>query len=45
MRFGAAVAGIKCTRIGGASGCPTRAEVEALLAEQPLPLIAAKVGR
>jgi|HubBroStandDraft_6_1064221.scaffolds.fasta_scaffold118572_2 sulfofructose kinase len=45
MRFGAAVAGVKCTRIGGAAGCPTRAEVEALLAEQPLPLIAAKAER
>jgi sulfofructose kinase len=42
MRFGAAVAGIKCTRIGGATGCPTRAEVEALLADQPIPLVAAK---
>ena len=36
MRFGAAVAGIKCTRIGGAAGCPSRAEVEALLADQPI---------
>jgi len=33
MRFGAAVAGIKCTRIGGSAGAPTRAEVEALLGE------------
>ncbi len=33
LRFGAAVAGIKCTRIGGSAGSPTRAEVEALLAE------------
>jgi sulfofructose kinase len=32
MRFGAAVAGIKCTRIGGSAGAPTRAEVEAFLA-------------
>jgi len=32
MRFGAAVAGIKCTRLGGSAGAPTRAEVEALLA-------------
>jgi sugar/nucleoside kinase (ribokinase family) len=32
MRFGAAVAGIKCTRLGGAAGAPTRAEVMALLA-------------
>ena len=36
MRFGAAVAGIKCTRLGGSSGAPTRAEAEALLAENPL---------
>jgi sulfofructose kinase len=33
MRFGAAVAGIKCSRIGGSAGTPTRAEVEAFLAE------------
>jgi sulfofructose kinase len=32
MRFGAAVAGLKCTRFGGSAGLPTRAEVEALLA-------------
>jgi len=36
MRFGAAVAGIKCTRIGGSAGCPSRAEVEALLAGEPI---------
>jgi len=35
MRFGSAVAGIKCTRLGGPSGSPTRAEVEAFLAERP----------
>jgi sugar/nucleoside kinase (ribokinase family) len=35
LRFGAAVAGIKCTRLGGPTGSPTRAEVEALLAERP----------
>jgi sulfofructose kinase len=34
MRFGAAVAGIKCTRLGGSAGAPTRPEVEALLAAQ-----------
>src|SRR6516165_4383849 len=33
MRFGAAVAGIKCTRIGGSTGAPMRPEVEAFLAE------------
>jgi len=32
LRFGAAVAGLKCTRIGGSAGAPGRAEVEALLA-------------
>jgi sugar/nucleoside kinase (ribokinase family) len=35
MRFGAAVAGIKCTRVGGSAGSPQRHEVEALLAAQP----------
>lgn len=34
MRFGAAVAGIKCSRVGGSAGAPTRAEVEAFLATQ-----------
>jgi sulfofructose kinase len=33
LRFGAAVAGIKCSRMGGSAGAPTRAEVQALLAE------------
>jgi sulfofructose kinase len=33
MRFGAAVAGIKCTRVGGSAGAPTRSEVEAFLAQ------------
>jgi sulfofructose kinase len=32
LHFGAAAAGIKCTRLGGAGGMPSRAEVEALLA-------------
>jgi sulfofructose kinase len=32
LRFGAAAAGIKCSRIGGSAGAPTRAEVEAFLA-------------
>ncbi len=32
MRFGAAAAGLKCTRLGGSAGAPRRAEVEALLA-------------
>jgi sulfofructose kinase len=31
MGFGSAVAAIKCTRLGGPIGCPTRAEVETLL--------------
>jgi sugar/nucleoside kinase (ribokinase family) len=34
MRFGSAVAGIKCTRLGGSAGAPTRVEVEAFLAKQ-----------
>ncbi len=33
MRFGAAVAGIKCSRLGGSAGAPKRAEVEAFLAD------------
>lgn len=33
MRFGSAVAGLKCTRIGGSAGAPSRLEVEAFLAE------------
>jgi sugar/nucleoside kinase (ribokinase family) len=37
MRFGAAAAGIKCSRIGGSAGCPSRAEVEAFLAQQGTP--------
>jgi sugar/nucleoside kinase (ribokinase family) len=32
MRFAAAAAGLKCTRFGGSTGAPRRAEVEALLA-------------
>jgi sulfofructose kinase len=32
MRFAAAAAGLKCTRIGGSMAAPRRAEVEALLA-------------
>ncbi len=34
MRFGAAVAGLKCARLGGGAGMPTRAEVEAFLTAQ-----------
>jgi sulfofructose kinase len=33
LRFGAAVAGLKCGRIGGSAGMPKRAEVESLLAK------------
>jgi sulfofructose kinase len=33
LRFAAAVAGLKCTRLGGSAGLPTRAEVEAFVAE------------
>jgi sulfofructose kinase len=43
MRFGAAVAGIKCTRIGGSAGAPRRAEVEAFLARNA-PTSAARPG-
>ena len=32
MRFAAAAASLKCTRLGGSAAAPTRAEVEALLA-------------
>ncbi len=32
LRFAAAVAGLKCTRMGGSVGLPTRAEVEAFIA-------------
>jgi sulfofructose kinase len=32
LRFGAAAAGLKCTRIGGSVGAPTRVEVAAFLA-------------
>jgi sulfofructose kinase len=34
MRFGAAAAGLKCTRFGGSAGAPRRDEVEAFLARQ-----------
>jgi sugar/nucleoside kinase (ribokinase family) len=34
MRFGAAAAGLKCTRFGGSMGAPSRDEVEAFLAKQ-----------
>jgi sulfofructose kinase len=40
MRFGAAVAGIKCTRLGGSAGTPRRSEVEALIAQYRLPVAA-----
>jgi len=33
MRFGAAAAGIKCSRLGGSAGAPTRPEVEKFLAQ------------
>ena len=35
MRFGAAAAALKCTRFGGISGTPGRAEVGSLLASHP----------
>jgi len=34
LRFGGVVATIKCSRMGGSAGAPTRAEVEAFLAER-----------
>ena len=34
LRFGSAVAAVKCGRLGGGAGMPTRAEVEALMARQ-----------
>lgn len=34
MRFGAAAAGLKCTRFGGSMGAPGRDEVDAFLAQQ-----------
>ena len=34
MRFGAAAAGLKCSRHGGSAGIPRRAEVDALLADR-----------
>jgi sulfofructose kinase len=37
MRFGAAAAGIKCTRLGGSAGAPTRDEVEKFLTENGFP--------
>jgi sulfofructose kinase len=40
MRFGAAVAGIKCTRLGGSAGTPTRSEVETFIAPSRLPAAA-----
>jgi sulfofructose kinase len=33
LRFAAAVAGLKCTRLGGSAGLPTRAEVEAFVTD------------
>jgi sugar/nucleoside kinase (ribokinase family) len=35
LRFAAAAAALKCTRFGGGSAAPTRAEVDALLASAP----------
>jgi sulfofructose kinase len=34
LRFASATAALKCTKFGGASGAPTRAEVEAFLKQQ-----------
>lgn len=38
MRFASAAAAIKCTRHGGRTGAPTRAEADAFLASQPFSL-------
>ena len=35
LRFASAAAALKCTRPGGAFACPSRAEVEAFLADKP----------
>src|SRR5262249_41363518 len=34
LRFASATAALKCTKFGGASGSPTRAEVDAFLRQQ-----------
>jgi sulfofructose kinase len=44
MRFGAAVAGIKCSRIGGSAGAPTREEVEAFIAARAQGAAGGQVG-
>jgi sugar/nucleoside kinase (ribokinase family) len=38
LRFATAAAALKCTRFGGISGTPSRAEVDAFLAAQPIDL-------
>jgi sulfofructose kinase len=38
IRFAAAAAGLKCTRLGGSAAAPARTEVEALLAKSPVGL-------
>jgi sulfofructose kinase len=35
MRLGSAAAALKCSRLGGSAGAPTRAEVQAFIAAQP----------
>jgi sugar/nucleoside kinase (ribokinase family) len=45
LQFGAAVAGLKCSRFGGAAGLPTRPEVEALLAGCSVPIEAVAASR
>ena len=39
LAFATAAAGIKCTRFGGIAGAPTRVEVAAWLAKEPLPAV------
>jgi len=43
MRFGSAVAGLKCSRMGGCAGMPTRAEVEAFLTQNSTRMAAQKL--
>jgi sulfofructose kinase len=40
MRFGAAVAGVKCTRLGGSAATPSRSEVKEFIARNRLPAAA-----
>lgn len=39
MRFASAVSALKCLKLGGRTGIPTRAEVDAFLAHPPAPVL------